>query len=98
MTLSEFLIELRNRDGIAIKFSHTGYLVTRHGRTLDRFGQHTHANADTKSMRIRKVGNMFRAIAAASVHMSPVMLAQVGELMKHLGETQRRYAQAEERV
>jgi hypothetical protein len=95
MTLSDFLTELRNRDGIAIKFSHTGYLVTRHGRTLDRFGQHTHAVADCKSMRIRKVGNMYRSLAAASVHMSPVMLSKVGELMKHLGEMQRNYAAGE---
>lgn len=95
MTLTDFLTELRNRDGIAIKFSHTGYLVTRNGKTLERFGQHTHVKPDTKSLRIRKVGNMFRAIAAASIHMSPHMLGHVGELMKHLGETQRKYAEGE---
>lgn len=81
MELKQFLNLLRQRDGITVQFSHFGYIVMRHGEILDQRGNHQAVQPRNQNERVRKVGNMYSAIASACRYMSGDLRALVGDLL-----------------
>lgn len=81
MELKQFLQLLKQQDNITIQFSHLGYIVKRGTASLDQRGNHAPVRAQTRSEKIRKVGNMYCAIASACRHMSDDMRVMVGDLL-----------------
>lgn len=81
MELKEFLRLLRIRAGITIQFSHLGYVVLRNSEVLDSRGNHSHVKPITRDERIRKVGNMYSALASACRYMPGDLRLLVGDLL-----------------
>ena len=81
MELKQFLHLLRTREGITIQFSHLGYVIIRNGEILDQRGNHAPVRPATRTERIRKVGNMYSAIASSCRYMSSDLRALVGDLL-----------------
>ena len=81
MELKQLLHLLRQKDGITIQFSHLGYVVMRDGEILDQRGNHSPVKPITRAERVRKVGNMYSAIASACRYMSGDLRALVGDLL-----------------
>ena len=89
MELKQFLYVLRKKDGITVQFSHLGFIVKRHGEILDQRGAHAPVQPRNRTERVRKVGNMYCAIASSCRYMSSDLRALVGDLlagMANMGE------------
>lgn len=81
MDLKQFLRLLKQRDNITISFSHLGYHVRRGTTMLDTRGSHRPVKPNTREERIRKAGNLHRALSSACRYMSDDMRAMVGDLL-----------------
>lgn len=81
MDLRQFLQLLKQQDNITIQFSHLGYIVKRGTTVLDTRGNHMPVKPVTRTERVRKVGNMYCAIASACRYMSDDMRLMVGDLL-----------------
>ncbi|CAH9013052.1 conserved hypothetical protein [Vibrio phage 141O35-1] len=87
MELKKFLHVLRQKDGITVQFSHLGYVVVRNGEILDQRGDHAPVQPRNRTERVRKVGNMYCAIASSCRYMSSDLRALVGDLLACMANT-----------
>ena len=87
MELKKFLHVLRQKDGITVQFSHLGYVVKRNGEILDQRGVHAPVQPRNRTERVRKVGNMYCALASSCRYMSSDLRALVGDLLACMATT-----------
>ncbi len=87
MELKKFLHVLRQKDGITVQFSHLGYIVVRNGEILDQRGAHAPVQPRNRTERVRKVGNMYCAIASSCRYMSSDLRVLVGDLLACMANT-----------
>ena len=87
MELKKFLHVLRQKDGITVQFSHLGYVVVRNGEILDQRGTHAPVQPRNRTERVRKVGNMYCAIASSCRYMSSDLRVLVGDLLACMANT-----------
>lgn len=84
MSLSDYLELLRKQDNISVKFSHTGYVVSRGDQVLDQRGRHTPIRPSNPQERIRKTANMYCSLSVALMYCSDDLRAMFGDVMATL--------------